>query len=97
MLIAKEADQEHFGRTLYALDGKNMKVTHFSVRKATKEHPFKNHKHEQEELWFVFDGEGMVDEDGEKYPVKKGDLIHLKSWVEHGITTENEVTFVCLG
>ena len=97
MLVAKEADQEHFGRTLYALEGKNIKVAHFAVRKVTKEHPFKNHKHGQEELWFVLGGEGTADEDGKKYTVKKGDLIHLRSWVEHGITTENEVAFVCLG
>jgi mannose-6-phosphate isomerase-like protein (cupin superfamily) len=97
MLISKKDDSENFGRTVYDICAENVRAKHFVVRKATKDHPFKPHKHEQEELWFILEGNAVAFEDGKEYAVAKGDLIHTASWVEHGLTTESEVSFICLG
>lgn len=97
MLIKGVADPEQFGRTAFAVDGKNIRVNHFVTRTATKEHPFEPHKHEQEELWFILEGQGIAFEDGHEFEVTKGDLINTKPWVEHGLRTDDKVIFICLG
>jgi quercetin dioxygenase-like cupin family protein len=97
MLITKKEDESQFGRMVYNISAENVRARHFVVRKATKDHPFKPHKHEQEELWFILEGNAVACEDGKEYPVTKGDLIHTGSWAEHGLTTDEEVSFICIG
>jgi len=97
MLIKGVSDPEQFGRISYGVNGQNVRVNHFVTRTATKEHPFEPHKHEQEELWFILEGHGIAVEDGQEFTVKSGDLIHTRSWVEHGLKTDDKVVFICLG
>lgn len=97
MLIKGIADPEQFGRTVYGVNGQNIRVNHFVTRTVTKEQPFEPHKHEQEEIWFVLEGEATAMEDGKEFEVKKGDMVHTQSWVEHGLKTETKAVFICLG
>ncbi|MBM1105867.1 cupin domain-containing protein [Aurantibacter crassamenti] len=85
------------GRRAYDLAGREISTKHFAVRKTTPENPFKPHKHEQSELWFISSGKGTVILDGVEFEVEANDLIILDPWVEHGLSTTGEVTWICLG
>lgn len=97
MLIKGITDTEHFGRIIYNINGENIKMRHFAIRTAVPEHPFKTHKHEQEEFWFVLEGKGIAKDGDEEYQVEPGDLIHIQSRSEHGMTTGSKISFICLG
>ncbi len=85
------------GRKPYPLAGHSTLLRHFVVRVTTPENPFPPHKHEQPELWYIVDGEALVRLDGQEHPVEAGDLIVLEPWVEHGLHTHTQVTWICLG
>jgi len=85
------------GRRPYPLDGREIVMRHFVTRVTTPENPFAPHKHAQSELWYVIEGEAVVTIDGVDHPVESGDLIVLDPWVEHGLHTDSEVTWICLG
>jgi len=97
MIIKGEYDPKNNLRKVYPLGLSNISVKHFTVRTVTPENPFVPHKHEQEELWFIFSGEAVYTEDGKKYKVEAGDLIIIKPWVEHGLTTKDLSSWICLG
>ena len=44
------------------------------------------HKHVEEEIIYVLEGEGTMMIDDEEFPVKAGSATFLPSWVFHGIT-----------
>ncbi|MBQ5882970.1 MAG: AraC family transcriptional regulator, partial [Clostridia bacterium] len=52
--------------------------------------------HENIEIELFTDGEGTVLLDGEKYSVKKGDIIVVNSNVVHYTTTDNYLKYTCL-
>ena len=97
MIIKRKTLTEENGRTPYPLASQEMVLKHFVVRVTTPDNPFERHKHEQREAWFIIDGEAMVSLDGIDHIVEKGDLIELAPWVEHGLRTDTEVTWICLG
>jgi mannose-6-phosphate isomerase-like protein (cupin superfamily) len=70
---------------------------HFVIRTTTPDNPFGPHKHEGTEMWFILKGEAIVSLDGEDHPVTAGDLIQLEPWSEHGLRTEGQVRWVCMG
>ena len=74
-----------------------MVCRHFVVRVTTPDNPFKPHKHEQREIWFIIDGEALLSLDGTDHRVETGDLIELEPWVEHGLRTTGRVEWICLG
>jgi quercetin dioxygenase-like cupin family protein len=39
----------------------------------------------------------LVSLDGQEHVVETGDVIILEPWVEHGLRTEGQVKWVCLG
>ena len=96
-MILKACDMEtKDGRTHYPVEDIQSCVKHFVRRVTAAENPFGPHKHEEEEIWYVIGGQGVVLLDGEEIPIETGDLILLKPWKEHGIKSDSEVTWVCL-
>lgn len=48
------------------------------------------HKHgNNEELYIILEGHGTMTIDGEKYPVKKGDIIKNRPYGEHGLVNDS--------
>ena len=97
MIIKGSAIPRENGRRPYDLEGREIAMRHFVTRVTTPENPFAPHKHEKPELWYIVDGEGLVTIDGVERPVESGDLIVLDPWVEHGLRTVSQVTWICLG
>lgn len=97
-MILRAADiAEVGGRRPYDLGGRPITVGHFVTRVTTPETPFGPHRHEQRELWFILEGSGVVSLDGTDYPVGPRDLIVIDPWVEHGLRSDSQVSWICLG
>jgi mannose-6-phosphate isomerase-like protein (cupin superfamily) len=96
MIIRRSEVQERGGRRAYPLD-EQVLVHHFVVRVTTPENPFKPHRHEQAELWYIADGQALVSLDGNERALQGGDLVVIEPWVEHGLRTERQSTWICLG
>lgn len=97
MIIEGKTLPEENGRRAYPLTLREVTVNHFVVRVTTPDNPFKPHKHEQQELWFILEGEAVLSLDGDDHVVEAGDLIELTPWVEHGLRTDGCVTWICIG
>jgi quercetin dioxygenase-like cupin family protein len=97
MIIRGNEIQAENGRKPYSLGGLKVKVHHFVTRVTTPDNPFKPHKHEKPELWYVIDGKALVSLDGQDQVVQKEDLIVIEPWVEHGLRTQTRATWICLG
>ena len=97
MILKANAIPTKNGRRPYDLEGRELLVHHFVTRATTPENPFAPHKHAVPELWYIIEGEGLVEIDGVEHPVEAGDLIALDPWVEHGLRTTSKVTWICLG
>jgi mannose-6-phosphate isomerase-like protein (cupin superfamily) len=97
MVIRGSEVETKEGRRPYPLDGLEVQVKHFVVRLTTPGNPFKPHKHERTELWFLIDGEAVVSIDGQDHAVKKGDLVTIEPWVEHGLHSDTKATWICMG
>ena len=89
----KEADR----RKPYPLEGYGFPLTHFVVRNTFPDNPFKPHKHEAPEVWYVLDGDGLYFENGSEIPVESGDMMIIEPWDEHGLRTETQIKWMCLG
>ncbi|GAB4562969.1 MAG: hypothetical protein Kow0047_11430 [Anaerolineae bacterium] len=85
------------GRKPYEIESYQAPVRHFVVRITTPDTPFRPHRHEQPELWYIIEGQATLTLNGEDHPVQGGDLIVLEPWVEHGLRTDSQVTWICLG
>ena len=85
------------GRRGYDLAGREISTKHFAFRVTEPYNPFRRHKHEQSELWFIVKGTAKVFLDGIEYQVEENDLIILDPWIEHGLSTTSEVTWICIG
>jgi quercetin dioxygenase-like cupin family protein len=97
MLIKGSDIETKNKRKPYPLGDLVVQVKHFVVRVTMPDNPFKPHKHEQPELWYIQDGEATVSLDGADHVVEAGDLIRIEPWVEHGLRSESQATWVCLG
>ena len=97
MVIKGSEILEQNGRKPYPLGALKVSVRHFVVRTTKASNPFEPHKHEQSELWYIIRGHAMLSLNGRERPVEEGDLILLEPWVEHGLRTESEVVWICLG
>jgi len=97
MVIKGSEIEATSGRRPYPLDGLEVLVKHFVVRVTTPDNPFKPHRHEQTELWYLTDGAAIVSLDGTDQGVEAGDLVTILPWMEHGLRTESQATWICLG
>lgn len=98
MIIKGTIDPENWYRNIYNIDKKNnIKINHFVMRTTTPKNPFKAHKHEQEELWYIVEGMGTLKENDIDYPVEAGDLIQIKPWALHGLSSDTKIVWICLG
>lgn len=97
MIIKGKADADQKGRVVYPLDGRELQVRHFVVRRTTRDQPFTPHRHEQAEIWFLVEGDGILTEDAGDRPVSAGDLIFIESGALHGLRTAREVRWICMG
>ena len=97
MILHSSELAESNGRRPYELGGREVLVKHFVVRVTTPENPFKPHRHQQRELWYVVEGQAWVSLDGSEEVVQAGDLVVIDPLVEHGLRTEGQATWVCLG
>ncbi len=98
MIIKGMPDPENRYRSIYPIGKKNaIKVNHFVVRTTTQNNPFEPHQHEQEELWYIIEGQGILKENNDDYPVEAGDLIQIKPWVPHGLSSDTKSVWICLG
>lgn len=85
------------GRRGYDLAGREISAKHFAFRITEPNNPFRAHKHVQSELWFIVKGNAKVLLDGTEYEVEENDLIILDPWVEHGLRTNSQVSWICIG
>lgn len=85
------------GRKGYPIAGQQNLLHHLAVRITTPDNPFKPHRHEAEEIWYIVEGTALVELDGQEHAVAAGDVIILKPWVEHGLRSETQVKWACLG
>ena len=97
ILKGKGIPEQPHGRKPYGLKGRKLPIEHFVVRVTTPDNPFKPHRHEMSEVWYVLEGEGLVNLNGQEQAVEAGDLILLEPWVEHGLRSESAVKWVCIG
>jgi len=97
MIVKGQPNAGQPGRTFYPLEGFETTVTHFVVRETFPSNPFEPHMHEQRELWYIVAGEAFFIRDGEAKAVTAGDLIAIEPWTEHGLRTDTQVTWICLG
>jgi len=85
------------GRKDYGVGGLQGKIGHFVVRLTTPDNPFRPHKHEALEFWFILEGEGIATLDEGDVPVQPGDLLIFQPWQIHGLRTETQVRWICFG
>jgi len=97
MIVKGKVTPDERGRCPYTLGKSLVAVHHFVTRVTTPHNPFKPHKHEQPELWFILEGDAVVTLDGAEHTVEAEDLIVIEPWVEHGLRTERQVKWICLG
>jgi mannose-6-phosphate isomerase-like protein (cupin superfamily) len=97
MILRAAEIEEVGGRRPYDLGDRSISVDHFVTRVTTPDTPFGPHKHEQRELWFILEGRGVVLLDGVDHEAGPRDLVVIDPWVEHGLRTESQVLWICLG
>jgi mannose-6-phosphate isomerase-like protein (cupin superfamily) len=85
------------GRKPYSIGDREILVKHFVTRVTHPDNPFGPHDHEQAELWYILDGIALVKLGDAEHQATAGDLIVIDPWVEHGLRTEGEATWICLG
>jgi mannose-6-phosphate isomerase-like protein (cupin superfamily) len=93
----RELEVSERGLKLYPLTSKEVAGNHFGVWITRPETPFVPHKHQQREIWFILEGQAVLNLGGETHIVGPGDLIELAPWVEHGLSTETQVRWICMG
>ncbi len=91
--IAPRAD----GTISYPIKGYQSLLKHIAYRLVTPDKPFGPHTHEGDEFWYILKGRAVVNIGGEIAEVEENDLIICPSNVSHGMTSDGEVHWLCIG
>jgi mannose-6-phosphate isomerase-like protein (cupin superfamily) len=97
MIIKGSQVPEAAGRKSYPIGEEQGILHHLATYTTTPESPFRPHKHERGEIWYIVDGEALVSLDGREEAVVAGDVVILAPWVEHGLRSESRARWICLG
>ncbi|MCD6508192.1 cupin domain-containing protein [Candidatus Poribacteria bacterium] len=81
----------------YPIQGYQKTFKHFAYRVVTPDKPFGPHSHKGDELWFILKGKAKVNIGGEIFDVEENDLIVCPEGVSHGMTSDGEVHWLCIG
>lgn len=81
----------------YPIKGHQNILKHFAYRIVTPDKPFGPHSHEGDEIWYIIKGKATVNIGGEITEVEERDLIICPSNVSHGMTSNGEVIWLCIG
>lgn len=54
------------------------------------------HSHEQEEVYFIVEGEGSIEVGGESRAVRSGDCIYIRPQLEHVLTNSGQADMVMM-
>ena len=93
----KNAEIRKDGSVSYPIQGHQNLAKHFAYRRVTPEQPFGPHSHEGDEFWYIISGKAKVNIGGEITEVEERDLIICPSNVSHGMTSDGEVIWLCIG
>jgi mannose-6-phosphate isomerase-like protein (cupin superfamily) len=93
----KDAEKRKDGSTGYLIKEYQSLLKHIAYRKVTPDSPFGPHDHEGDEMWFIIKGKAKVNVGGVITEVDENDLIICPSTVSHGMTSDEEVTWLCIG
>ncbi|MEK7400326.1 MAG: cupin domain-containing protein [Candidatus Poribacteria bacterium] len=93
----KDAEKRKDGSTGYLIKEHQSLLKHIAYRKVTPDSPFGPHDHEGDEMWFIVKGKAKVNVGGVITEVEENDLIICPSTVSHGMTSDDEVIWLCLG
>jgi mannose-6-phosphate isomerase-like protein (cupin superfamily) len=97
MVLRKSSIEEVNGRRPYPLGDRQVSIGHFVARTTTPENPFSPHEHEKPEMWYIAEGKALVTLDNVEEQVEAGDLVVIDPWVKHGLRTNSQVVWICLG
>ena len=80
---------------LVFLDHLNVSLTILHPGKATMGH---RHEGDEEEVYFFVQGQGEMQLDEERFPVKQGDIVLIEKKKFHRVfnTTDKELIFLCV-
>ncbi|HIE53543.1 MAG TPA: cupin domain-containing protein [Armatimonadetes bacterium] len=81
----------------YPIQEHQRSFKHFAYRIVTPERPFGPHAHKGDEIWFILKGKAKVDLGGKMFEVEENDLIICPEGVSHGMTSDGEVHWLCIG
>ena len=93
----KDVESRADGVISYPIKEHQNIVKHVAYRLTTPDNPFGPHDHEGDELWYIIKGKAMVNIDGKFTEVEDNDLIVCQSGVSHGMTSDSEVYWLCIG
>ena len=93
----KDGEKRKDGSVGYPIKDHQNLVKHVAYRIVTPDQPFVPHSHEGDEMWYILKGKATVNIGGKVSEVEDKDLIICPSGVSHGMTSESEVFWLCLG
>lgn len=85
------------GSVSYPIKDHQSLLRHVAYRIVTPNQPFGPHEHEGDELWYILKGKAVVNIGGKISEVEEKDLIICPSGVSHGMTSDSEVLWLCIG
>jgi len=93
----KDVEPRKDGVVSYPIKEHQNLLKHIAYRTVTPDNPFGPHAHDGDELWYIIKGKATVNVGGEITEVEDKDLIICPSNVSHGMMSDEEVLWLCIG
>lgn len=93
----KNVEKRQDGSVGYPIKDHQKLLKHIAYRKVTADNPFGPHEHDGDEVWFIIRGKAKVNIGGVITEVEDNDVIICPSNVSHGMTSDEEVIWLCIG